>query len=72
MRSAMKLWMRFAPDGSMSGTMSTNTTALAIPGEISPARSIEVKPPSDAPTRTGRGGSWRSTSCTSAAKLTTR
>ncbi len=42
----------------MSGTMSTKTTALAMPGEISPASSIEVNPPSEAPTNTGRGGSW--------------
>ena len=61
-RSAMNSWIRFAPDWSMFGTMSTSTTARAMPGEISPARSIVVNPPSDAPTSTGCGGSWRSTS----------
>lgn len=68
----MKAWIRFAPDWSMFGTMSTNTTALAMPGDSSPASSIDVNPPSEAPTRTGRGGSVRSTSWTSPAKLTTR
>ena len=56
MRSYMKLWIRDAPDWSMSGTMSTSTTARDVPGAISPSRSIEVKPPSEAPTNTGFGG----------------
>ncbi|AGC64650.1 hypothetical protein MULP_05208 [Mycobacterium liflandii 128FXT] len=46
----------------MFGTMSTRTTALAMPGESSPASSIDVNPPNDAPTRTGCGGRPRSTS----------
>ena len=69
-RSAMKSWIRAAPDGFISGTMSTSTTALAMPGASSPTRSIEVKPPRDAPTRTGFGGRPRSTSRTSSANVT--
>ena len=68
MRSYMKSWIRDAPDSSMSGTMSTSTTARAVPGASSPSRSIEVKPPSEAPTSTGFGGRSRSTSSTSRAK----
>src|SRR6516164_364548 len=71
-RSAMKACIRFAPDCSIFGTMSTSTTALAMPGESSPASSIEVNPPREAPTSTGFSGRVRSTSWTSRAKLTTR
>ena len=71
-RSAMKSWMRAAPAGFMLGTMSTSTTALAMPGDSSPASSIDVKPPREAPTKTGFAGSCASTSRTSSANVRTR
>jgi hypothetical protein len=58
--------------GFMLGTMSTSTTARTVPGARSPASSIDVNPPNDAPTSTGRGGSRRNTSMTSPAKVATR
>ena len=46
--------------------------ARTVPGASSPASSIDVKPPSDAPTKTGCGGRSFNTSITSPAKLVTR
>jgi len=45
---------------------------LIGPGASSPASSIDVNPPNEEPTSTGRGGSCCSTSMTSPAKVATR
>ena len=56
--------------GGQWGGASPLLTEGAAAGESSPARSIAVNPPSEAPTNTGRGG--RSTSSTSPVKQVTR
>ena len=60
--------IRDAPDGFMLGTMSHEHDRADEAAESSPARSIAVNPPREAPTNTGCGGSRRSTSSTSPAK----
>lgn len=71
-RLAMNAWILLAPARSIFGTMSTSTTALAMPGESSPASSIAANPPKEAPTSAGCPGRLRSTSWISPAKLTNR